>query len=663
LKKISLIAAAGFVLLLAIMVSIGAAGNVEIRGNITNFGVVQFTWDNATFPGFYYDINKKLGAEQLTFRLSNVDLARSNATLSDQPDEFGNRGVVYTTHAQLKTFKYKPWGQYDVIGFLANRYFASYDPTVTASVINAGESAAFLYNRSKNRNLMANEQISKVLIDDNNEMTITPATPLQFDEGYQLIIKSIDEKEQNVSVELMKNGQVVDSKVIHPSIDNAKMADKTYYYAKDIGDAKGIVIIAVHFKTVFHGQDTSMAAIDGIFQLSDASVSIKADQQYNKMSIKNVNATKMVITMDNKGNMITLSKNKDVVLMQNLHIKTADQEVIDANHPLRYYIYNMFTEPGTYELRGTLANVLMNNVTWDNSSFPGFYYDIDKNLGAESITFRPSLNSPTIAMLSDQMDPYTGMRGVVYTTHAQLKTFEYKPWGQYDVIGFLGDKYFAAYDPTVTADVANINMPVAFLYDQSKYRNLMNNEQISKVLIDDNKERTITSDTSLKLEEGYELSIKAINTKGDKAYLELTKKGQVVDSSIIRPSIEHATMADKTYFYKTYIGGTADIIQIAVHFRNIFHSDNNDSAIIDGIFQISDTPITLTSDQQYGKMSIRAVDPSMMAITMDNKDNQIILSRNMETLLMQNIYIKTADQDGTFASPLRYYIYADTTSS
>ena len=43
MKKISLIAAAGFVFLLAITISVGAAGNVEVRGSVNNVGVVQFT--------------------------------------------------------------------------------------------------------------------------------------------------------------------------------------------------------------------------------------------------------------------------------------------------------------------------------------------------------------------------------------------------------------------------------------------------------------------------------------------------------------------------------------------------------------------------------------------------------------------------------------------
>ena len=176
----------------------------------------------------------------------------------------------------------------------------------------------------------------------------------------------------------------------------------------------------------------------------------------------------MTIVMDNRDNQITLSKNKDVVLMQNVHIKTANQDGTN-DAPLRYYIYKGITDAGTYKQRGTVANVMMNQVTWDNSTFSGFYYDIDKNVGAETLTIRPTAATPTGATLSDQPDA-NDIRGVVYQTKAQLKTFKFKPWGQYDVIGFLADKYFAAYDPTVTADVARsqrvCGLPVRYFQEQ-----------------------------------------------------------------------------------------------------------------------------------------------------------------------------------------------------
>ena len=344
MRTISLISVTGAIFLLALIVPIYASDKaVEVRSQVYNLGQNETSFDNTTFPGFYYDIDNNIGAEKLTLRLSNIDPAKSSATLSDQPDADGNRGIVYTTKAQPLGFSFAPWGQYEVIGFLGDGYFAAYDNNVTEDILAAGESVAFLFDKSKNTNLMTNEQISKILVDDDSEQTITSASPLNLEEGYQLAIKSVDIKGNKAYIELTKNGQVVDDKVIQPSISNAKMSDKTYYYKADLGDTKDIVQIAVHFKNAFAGSDTSIATTDGIFQISDTPTPLKSEQKYDKMSIKNVDPTAMTITMDNKDNPITLSKNKDVVLMQNISIKTSNQDDISASNPLRYYIYKAET--------------------------------------------------------------------------------------------------------------------------------------------------------------------------------------------------------------------------------------------------------------------------------------------------------------------------------
>ena len=658
MRDISLIGVTVIAIFLAIMMPVYASDKaVEVRGQVFNLGQNEISMDNATFPGFYNDIDDNLGAEKLTLRLSNVDSSRASAVLSDQQDSNGNRGVEYTTAAQPLGFMFAPWGQYEVIGFLGDGYFAAYDNNLTEDVTAASDSVPFLYDRSKNRNLMTNEQISKVLVDDNTEKTITSASPLKLEEGYQLAIKSIDIDGNKAYLELSKNGQVVDNKVIQPSISSARTGDKTYYYKVDLGDTKEIIQIAAHFKNAFRGNDTNIATIDGIFQVSDTPMLLKSNAQYDKISIRNVNPTAMTITMDNKDNQITLSKNKDVVLMQNVSIKTADQDTIDAANPLRYYVYKKYTDPGAYELRGSVTNLGAKEFNWTNATFSGFYYDIDDNIGTEKLTLRMSDVNPASATLSDQPDANNN-RGIVYTTEAEAKNFKFGSWGQYEVIGFLADEYFAAYDSVATNGMSSANESVAFLFDKSKNRNLMTNEQISKVLVDDDTEQTITTANPLKLEEGYQLAIKSVDTKGNKAYLELSKNGQVIDSKVVQPSIDNARMSDKTYYYKVDLGDTKEVVQIAVHFKNAFAGSDTSIATIDGVFQISDKPTALKSEKQYDKMSIRNVNPTAMAIVMDNKDNQVTLSKNKDVALMQDIHIKTADQDPIdAANPLRYYIY------
>lgn len=174
------------------------------------------------------------------------------------------------------------------------------------------------------------------MIDNKNETLINSSSPLKLKEGYELILKSINVNETKAIIELKKNGQSVDTKIIQPS---STMGDRTYYYTKDLGDTKRIVIIAVNFKNVFHGADKDRAAIEGVFQISETPTSLKSGQQYDKMSIRNVDATGMTLTMDNKDNQITLSKNKDIPLMGKIHIRAADQDGTAA-YPLRYYIYS-----------------------------------------------------------------------------------------------------------------------------------------------------------------------------------------------------------------------------------------------------------------------------------------------------------------------------------
>lgn len=340
MKTISLISVTGAIFLLAMMMPVYASDKVvEVHSQVYNLGQNNTSFDNTTFQGFYYDIDNNIGAEKLTLRLSNIDPAKSSATLSDQPDADGNRGVIYTTRAQPLGFSFAPWGQYEVIGFLGDGYFAAYDNNVTEDILGDSESVAFLFDKSKNTNLMTNEQISKILVDDDSEKTITSASPLKLEEGYQLAIRSVDTKGNKAYLELTKNGQVVDDKVIQPSISNAKMSDTTYYYKVNLGDTKEIIQIAVHFKNAFAGSNTSMATTDGVFQISDTPTPLRSGQKFDKMSIKNVDPTAMTITTDNKDNQITLNKNKDVGLMQNISIKTSNQDDISASNPLRYYIY------------------------------------------------------------------------------------------------------------------------------------------------------------------------------------------------------------------------------------------------------------------------------------------------------------------------------------
>jgi HEAT repeat protein len=174
--------------------------------------------------------------------------------MMDEEGDAASEGIF-----QLKQFQFKRWGRYCLLDLNGTRYFAAY----VDEQINEIPGKPFLSHKSKEINLAVNRHLSEVLIDNINSTTITSSRPLELREGYELHLKSIDGLKANL--ELRKDEQIIDSKVVAPGKENAIIADQTYYYRTNLGETKDIIIIAVHFKNAEDGT----AFVDGIFQISD----------------------------------------------------------------------------------------------------------------------------------------------------------------------------------------------------------------------------------------------------------------------------------------------------------------------------------------------------------------------------------------------------------
>jgi hypothetical protein len=101
INKIRNIASIGVctIIILLSMTILFQAQEIDVRSDIHDLGEKSVTFDSYTFPGFYYDIDDDIGTENLTFRLSNIAQDKASATLSDEQDANGNRGIVYATEA------------------------------------------------------------------------------------------------------------------------------------------------------------------------------------------------------------------------------------------------------------------------------------------------------------------------------------------------------------------------------------------------------------------------------------------------------------------------------------------------------------------------------------------------------------------------------------
>ncbi len=123
---------------------------------------------------------------------------------------------------------------------------------------------------------------------------------------------------------------------------------------------------------------------------------------------------------------------------------------------------------------------------------------------------------------------------------------------------------------------------------------------LNQVLINNSSKAIITSSTPLELKEGYELAIKSIDIDGNKLYMELSKNGEVVDSTVVIPPMT----IDDLY---TYSAEDTKIIEI--HFKNAFRGDDQDLATADRIWQVSDTDLNQVLINNSSKAIITSSTP------------------------------------------------------
>ncbi len=539
----------------------------------------DYTWTPQSFSGFFYDLKNDVGTEKLTVKLQSTSRSIDSGSLT------------YSTSAQDTGFEFGDWGSYQVMGFMADKYFAGYKANDVFD---------------KDRSLINDGQLRRVLIDSDDSHTITTGSVLPLEEGYELRIKQIDINGNKVYLALAKDGDEIDSKVISP--DNLKSA--TYQYEVDIAGEKTPIALA-HISNVFASAESALVTVDGLFQISDNYASVEDGDKYDRMKVTSV--SDQGVEMDNE-NSLTLRRGGTVSIFGNVGFQVADADV------LRFA--PVVQRTGTYDVRGTVINPAeTSDFTWTPYNFEGFYYDIDDDVGTESLQAKITDGSRI-----EEKD-------LLYMTRPQPVKFEFEDWGKYDVIGFMADKYFAGY-----------NNLTKFTDEASS----INEGQLRKILIDSDDSQTIASGSVLSLEEGYELRIKQVDLNGNKVYLALAKDGSEVDSKVVTPSGDPTDRASN-YRYEVDIGGEKDVPIIVAHVQSVFRSTETDLATIDGLFQVSDSPESVEEGEVHDKMKVESLGDD--GITMRN-EGSISLGRGRTIQIMENLKLEVADSTKRLVAPI-----------
>ncbi|WP_052306385.1 S-layer protein domain-containing protein [Methanosalsum zhilinae] len=539
---------------------------------------LKYEWNAKSFSGFYYDLDTGMSSESMTIEL----LDYNNRRVDD-----GN--LRYITEPVMTGFEYGGFGDYQVIGFMADRYFAGYTAANTT----------FL---NRDVSMMADGQLSKVLIDTDDRRSVFTGSSLVLEDGYVINIVEIDVSGDRVFLTLSRDGREVDSAILS--------SGDIYVYERDIGHTDDVPVIAARISSVFRGTETNAVFIEGIFQISDDYVSIEQGEKFGRMEISSISETS--IEMRNDGS-FNLRQGTTIDIMGDLKFIVADSGTI------RFAPFVDITEPGVHEIRGTVAE--NEGLTWTPLNFEGFYYDIDEGLMTESLELDYSGRS-------------VGDGDLRYETVPALVSFEQSNFGSYEVIGFMAEKYFAGY---TAANTTFLNRDVSMMADG----------QLSKVLLDNDNRRTLYTGSSLVLEEGYVLRIQEIDLDGNNVLVSLTKDGSEVDSYAI-------VGAGQNYVYERDLGSADDVPIIIVKIDSIFRGTETNAIFIGGIFQISDDYQLIETGDKFGKMEVDSITENRIVMT---NDGGFSLSRGSTIDIMGDIKFKVADDH----PDVRYYPFVERT--
>ena len=455
-----------------------------------------------------------------------------------------------------------------------------------------------------------------------DKKTLTTGETWSLGSGYELNINAIDARTtpRQVWFTLKKDGAIVDEGIGQAPAGSGT-ADKqkaVYFKKKTILGESDALLFTVYVDTIFSGATSDMVQFKYAWLIDETSAKeIKNNDKYGVFEVRTSNSKDIKLGNENT---VSLSKNTDTTLMGNLKFKTAD------NDTLRYYPYVEYTAPGTYELRGNVANGT-GPQSWNAQTFAGFYYDLKYDRSTETLNV---LNVDGTTIQKDNLW-YNTTTALVDFKAYEKETVNVDGDQNYSLVGWQAEKWIGV------NNLANKITKLAF--------------EMGK---DDKK--TLTTGETWSLGSGYELNINAIDarTTPRQVWFTLKKDGAIVDEGIGQAPAGSGT-ADKqkaVYFKKKTILGESDALLFTVYVDTIFSGATSDMVQFKYAWLIDETSAKeIKNNDKYGVFEVRTSNSKDIKL---GNENTVSLSKNTETTIMGDLKFKTADND-----TLRYYPKVD----
>ncbi|WP_321429478.1 S-layer protein domain-containing protein [uncultured Methanolobus sp.] len=520
------------------------------------------------FSGFWYDIDDNIGSETLTI----YDI--HGRTIEEDSLFYRSSTVQVEYEADFASEDSSSTGDtYPVISLFGDTYIPTSDD-------DAGE-------------------LVNLLLDTDDKYTLRVGSTLEFPNGYQLTITDIDVNSYKASVELSKNGELIENEVIDASVGKA-----TWDYTVDVGTQDNVLVFRLLITDIFQGQVDSLVVIEGLWLLDYEDImEIESTDEFGVLEVRSVSDS---IVMANPL-YLSLGKGETVNLAEDLKFKVADDD------ELRFYLMKECPEYGPYNLTGNIAT---GPASWTAQNFSGFMYDLDNDLGSETLT------------ISDIDDRNIEEDFLVYNT------------------SIVQADYAAEFDDEDTSSF-NDTYPVLGLFGE-KYVSLSDRDasELVQLLVDSSDGHTLRTGSVLDLPNGYELTVNQINVSDKLVRMVLAK-----DNMFIMDVEIDVMSGESTWDYAVDVGSHDDVIVSRVHVSEVSDDHDGSFVVVDGVYLIDYQDIlSIEAGDKFGELVVDSVSDT---IVMSNYGAIVLLADDV-IQIAPYLYLQVAN-----ASELRYYPFIE----
>ncbi|WP_321430749.1 S-layer protein domain-containing protein [uncultured Methanolobus sp.] len=208
------------------------------------------------------------------------------------------RGLVYETQIEQMDFKSDAWKD-------------------TYSIM---ELFGYVYVPLKNN---TPDKLTKLLINSGDKYTLRLGSALELASGYELTAKQIDVSGDRVWMELSKNGEFIEDKVIH--VDDK--TDGTWIYDTDIADEVNVEVFRVNVTNLFQGQVDSLVVVEGIWLIDYENIlEIEIDDEFEILKVDRI-VDKSIIMVNEET--ILLKRNSIQEIAEGMKLKVTDSDNLE----------------------------------------------------------------------------------------------------------------------------------------------------------------------------------------------------------------------------------------------------------------------------------------------------------------------------------------------